>query len=80
MVNHGKYNSLQVSAQIWACTLLWLIPNMLPTTRRVAIVSTLRLGPDKPPVSIGGLQTMYLVVTSREDVMIEGGWHHVVAQ
>lgn len=34
----------------------------------------------KLPVSTGSLQTMYLVVTSREDVMTERGWHHLVAQ
>lgn len=51
----------------------WLAPNMLQTTRSAAIMFTLRLWPDEPPVSIVGHWTMHLDVTSREDVLTEGG-------
>lgn len=46
---------------------------MLQTTRSAAIIFTLRLWPDEPPVSIVGPWTMHLDVTSREDVLTEGG-------
>lgn len=73
MVNNGKNQPVSGYLSKHGHVLPCLTPNIPPTTRSVAIVSALRLGPDEPPVSIVGPQTMHLVVTSRGDVMTEEG-------